>query len=409
MPRGRIPGRRGVSRRAFVRALGVSAAAACAQRVLRAQTPAGGDLEQRLALLVQEYDRQGTHRTGTRGDLLSAQWLSTQMQGWRVAASLEPFGFPRLEVSNAYLQERERRVDGVPLYDAPVTDAFGVFGRLGPPGAGTELAVLASDDAAWPALRRESKASAVVLVAKGARAGLAPQDAPDYLAPFGPPVLQVSSEEAGWLREQIEKQASVRVVVEAKREQAQAFNVFARVRGRDPGAAPLVVSASRSGWWRAVSERGGGLACLLEAVRAVSSSRPLRDCVFVAVTGSELGDLGTPALLEKHPELRTASAWVRLGASLGASSRTPLAFDTPDEGLAAAAREAAAGAGVEVESRPADAASAVPPNERSISFFTTANPFARLASDRWPDAMSVPALASQATAIVALVRSLAAK
>lgn len=386
----------------------MSAAAVCAPRTLLAQTPAGGDLERRLALLVQEYDRQGNHRTGTRGDLLSAQWLSTQMQGWRVAASLEPFTFPRVDVLNAYLQERERRVDGVPLYDATFTDAFGVFGRLGAPQADTEVAVVGSDDPAWPGLRRQTKAAAIVFVAKGARAGLAPQDAPDYGTPFGPPVLQVSSEEAGWLREQIEKQASVRVVLEAKREPAQAFNVFARIRGRDPGAAPLVVSASRSGWWRAVSERGGGLACLLEAVRAVSAIRPLRDCVFVAVTGSELGDLGTPALLEKHPELQTASAWVRLGPDLGASGRGSFLAETSDETLAAAARNAATGAGVEVETRPGGPASPSLANGRLISFVTTGNPYARLASDRWPDAVSVPALAAQATALVTLVRGLAA-
>ena len=403
------PDRRGTTRRAFVRTLGVSAAAVCAPGSLLAQGAAGGELEQRLTLLVQEYDRQGNHRTGTRGDLLSAQWLSTQMQGWRVAASLEPFAFTRVDVLNAYLQERERRVDGVPLYDATFTDAFGVFGRLGPPEAATEVAVVASDDPTWPGLRRQTKAAAIVLVAKGARAGLAPQDAPDYGTPFGPPVLQVSSEEAGWLRQQIEKQASVRVVLEAKREPAQAFNVFARIRGRDPGAAPLVVSASRSGWWRAVSERGGGLACLLEAVRAVSAIRPLRDCVFVAVTGGELGDLGTAALIEKHPELGTASAWVRLGPDLGTSARGSLVAETSDEALAAAAREAAVGAGVEVETRRGNSAAPFHANGRVISVFATGNPYSRLASDRWPDAVSVQALAAQATIVVGLVRGLAAR
>jgi hypothetical protein len=392
-----------------MRALGVSAAGACAPRIAEGQAAPGAELDQRLAMLVQEYDRQGTHRTGTRGDLLSAQWLSTQMQAWRVSAQLEPFAFPRVEVANAYLQERTRRLDGVPLYDATFTDEFGVFGRVGPPQAGTEVAVVASDDAAWPGLRRATRAAAIVLVAKGARAGLAPQDALDYGAPFGPPVLQVSSEEAAWLREQIEKQASVRVVVDAKREPAQAFNVFARVRGRDPAAAPLVVTASRSGWWRAASERGGGLACLLEAVRAATVIRPVRDCVFAAVTGSEIGDLGTAALNEKHPELRTAGAWVRLGANLGAAARGTLVAECTDEILATSARDAAAGTGADVEVRRGSGDAAGPAGGRLVSLFTAGNPYARLASDRWPDALSLPALASQAAVVVALVRSLAAR
>lgn len=399
-----------ISRRAFVGALGASAAAVWMTRPGRAQPSAGGDIEQRLTLLVQEFDRQGNHRTGTRGDLLSAQWLSTQMQAWRVSALLEPFAFPRVDIVNAYLQQRDRRLDGVPVYDATFTDAFGVFGRLGPPQAGTDVAVVSSDDPDWPGLRRTTKAAVIVLVAKAARPGLALQDAPDYGAPFGPPVLQVSSEESAWLREQVEKGASVKVVLDAKREPAQAFNVLARIRGRDPAAPPLVVSASRSGWWRAASERGGGLACLLEAVRAVSAIRPVRDCVFVAATGSELGDLGTAALLEKHPELRAANAWVRLGPNLGAAVRGSVVAETGDEALGAAAREAAAGAGLDVQLQAgaADAPAGLAAG-RLVSVFATGNPYVRLASDRWPDTLSMPALAKQASLVVELVRTLAAR
>ena len=43
------------------------------------------------------------------------------------------------------------------------------------------------------------------------------------------------------------------------------------------------------------SERGGGLACWLEIMRAVRNGKPARDVLFVASSGHELGHLGLAA------------------------------------------------------------------------------------------------------------------
>jgi len=401
----------GMTRRAFVGSL---AASLLSPTLGRAAAPpsADPDTAARLALVLQEFDRQGNHRTGTRPDLASAQWLTTELQAWRISATLETFAFERTDVVNAYVQLRERRIDGLPLFDASLTDSFGVVGRLGAPEANTEIAIVESTSPAWPALRTTTRAGAVVLITVAARPGLAPADAPDYQAPFGPPVLQVSSEEGTALRDEAQKGSGVRVVVEAKRTPAEGFNLVARIRGRDVAAPPLVVCATRSAWWRSTSERGGGLACLLELARALSSMRPLRDCVFVAVSGHEIGGVGIKALLGKHPELTNARAWLCLGPNLGARDRSARVVAASDQALAGLVRESATTANLAVDEVPAgDAlgsdADRLPPAVARVRLGARGNPYRGLAADRWPDAADPATLAAEAKLAAELARRLA--
>src|SRR5262249_47641418 len=99
------------------------------------------------------------------------------------------------------------------------------------------------------------------------------------------------------------------------------FNVLATIEGTRKELAPLCVMTPRSGWHANASERGGGLACWLEAMRAVAAERPSRTVRFIASSGHELGHLGLHAYLDRNPDLaRRAVAWVHLGANIGAST-----------------------------------------------------------------------------------------
>jgi hypothetical protein len=389
-----------MTRKEFLRTLGVTAGALAARRSPRAHAQQE-DARQRVSLFLQEFDRQGNHRTGSRPDTLSAQVLSTEMQGWGVSASLEPVPMERVDPVAAFVQFRDRRVEGLPLYDAPFTDAMGVVGRIGPPDAATEIALLPTDSPAWPAIRRETTHAAVVLVTKGPRPGLVLQDAPAFGAPFGPPVLQVSSEEGEWLAEQAKNRPDVKVVAEVRRPPGQAFNVLSRVRGRDPQLPPLVVSAPRSAWFRGTSERGTALAVLLEVLRVVSAARPVRGCVFVSATGQELGDLGLRALLKQHEEIGAGVyGWLCLGPSLGASQGR-LAHAASDD-LEATTRSVLEAAGVAAERMSAppggEPALLAGVNAKLVALFGVDNPFVRTAADRWLDAVSAEALTKQAAA-----------
>ena len=53
-------------------------------------------LEQRVAGVLQAYDAQGNHRTGTEVDNASAEWLAAQARQRGAEASLEPFSLSRI-------------------------------------------------------------------------------------------------------------------------------------------------------------------------------------------------------------------------------------------------------------------------------------------------------------------------
>src|SRR5439155_20129212 len=178
----------------------------------------------------------------------------------------------------------------------------GVRRKLGPLGSDAEIGLAETEPFTLMEPRREQagplaqarggRHKAVVLLTRGRRPGLFLLNALSFMKPFGPPMLQVSSTESEWLKEQSEQRAETTLIAQVGRATARAFNVTAKIAGRDPMLAPLVVMTPYSGWWQCASERGGGLACWLEAMRTLAAAKPERECLFVACSGHEIGFLG---------------------------------------------------------------------------------------------------------------------
>jgi hypothetical protein len=322
-----------VHRRAFLAASGRTLLAATAAstgglRFARATSGAGG-LEQRLAAAVETYDAQGNHRTATAADNASAEWLADEIRHAGADPSLEPFALTRIDPLSCYLRIADRRIEGVPLFDATFTGEEGTHGTLGPPGSDADIALVETEPFTLITPRRElggvlaearrSRHKGIVILTRGSRPGLFLLNAPSFTAPFGPPALQVSSAEAEWLKARAQERAQADLVAHVKPIQTRALNVTARIAGSDPGLAPLVITTPRSGWWQCASERGTGLACWLESIRALASTKPARDCLFAAFSGHEIGFLGIGAYLTPRRDLMTrAHAWIHVGANIGA-------------------------------------------------------------------------------------------
>jgi hypothetical protein len=99
-------------------------------------------LEHRLAAVVQAYDTQGNHRTGTDVDTAPAHWLAEEVQRLGAKPSLEPFALSRVDPQSCYLRLGSRRIDGVPLFDAGFTDRQGARGKLGFVGSDATIGAL---------------------------------------------------------------------------------------------------------------------------------------------------------------------------------------------------------------------------------------------------------------------------
>ncbi len=57
--------------------------------------------EERIKKLIEEYDSQGIHRTGTEGDSKNAQWLADHIKALGLNPNFDTFNFKRISIKEA--------------------------------------------------------------------------------------------------------------------------------------------------------------------------------------------------------------------------------------------------------------------------------------------------------------------
>jgi hypothetical protein len=387
---------------------------------LLAVAPATDAVEERASGVIRAYSGEGHHRTATAVDRASADALLGRARATGAFVALEPFDLSRVDPAAAFVRIQGQRIDGLPMFDGAFTGADGVRGRIGPIDGDQPIAwtrIPPNGEAALRRMREGSRHAAIVAVTIGGKPGLCPLNAGWFTEPFGPPVLQVSSEQLAALEAAATSQLEVHLVAQATRRPARAFNVVSEIRGTNPALAPVCVMTPRSGWHANASERGGGLVCWLETMRQMVSGSGrtggiLRTVRFIASSGHELGHLGLHDYLHRHPALaRGAFAWVHFGANIGTSTGDT-GMTPSDDRLRDAALRALAphGLGTIRQSTAAqvagEAATIKEQGGRFVSFIG-ANAWFHNPNDRWPDAVDVPAVARFARAAADLAVSLA--
>ena len=197
----------------------------------------------RIAKVILGTEAQGFHRTATTVDRVSGDWLRDQVRQTGLVPALESFPLSRVDPVACNLVTAGRRIEGLPLFDAAFTSATGAYGSLGALNADTDIglvetAVNASATGQLGDARRANRHKAIVAVTRGRRPGLCPSNADSFLRPFGPPVLQVSSDDADWLTEQAKRGADVQLVAHVARTSTTASNVVATLLGMGSNSAP---------------------------------------------------------------------------------------------------------------------------------------------------------------------------
>jgi hypothetical protein len=168
----------------------------------------------------------------------------------------------------------------------------------------------------------------------------------------------------------------------------------------------------RSSWWQSTSERGGGLVCWLESLRALIAAPPRCDVVFTANSGHELGHLGLGDFMARRPGWERpvgegGAVWVHYGANIGAVGGELSIQSTGDDLRALAA------AGLARAGQPPDhiaPKTLVPTGEtrdihRAGGCYLTlvgSNPLFHLPQDRWPHAVDAGTVARVAAAAARL-------
>ena len=216
----------------------------------------------------------------------------------------------------------------MPVFDAPGTEEDGVTGTLGPVGAPTSIAVAELSPRGiytpdYEELRHNAAHRGLVIVCNGANPGLGLLNAERFRKPYGAPAIHVSSEARDAVLAAASRRASARLGSVSRRKPTYGCNVVVKISGQDRARTPVVVMTPRSSWWQSTAERGGGLVCWLESLRAIIASAPSCDVVFTANSGHELGHLGLDDFMSRRPGWERPVAeggavWVHYGANIGA-------------------------------------------------------------------------------------------
>jgi hypothetical protein len=381
-------------------------------------TPPHDQAKARTVDWLTAWDSQGIHRTATSGDEAAALWLAGEVGGLGAAIAFEPFALVRLEPVACYLELDGVRFSGVPAFDAPATGRDGVAGRLSFDGRYqsiivAELTPQSVYTGQYDRLQRGTAHRALVIVCTGERPGMGLLNAERFRDPYAAPAIHLSSVIREAVLAGALRGATARLVNENRYLPATARNVVIAIRGRNRSSPHLEVMTPRSSWWESTAERGGGLVCWLEALRALIAAPPACDVIFTANSGHELGHLGLDDFMARRPgwerpDAEGGATWLHFGANIGALGGK-LSLQSASDDLRQATTEALARAG-----QPADLMTPktlVPSGEtrdihcaggRYITLVGS-NPLFHLPQDRWPDAVDAEIVTRVATAAAAIV------
>jgi hypothetical protein len=364
------------------------------------------------------WDSQGAHRTGAAGEEAGAVWLAHEAAGFGIGVGTEVFELDRLDPVACYLELDGKRISAVPAFDAPATGADGVTGTLSLSGHNEAILVAKLTPRSvytgeYERMRRDAAHRAFVILSAGERPGMGLLNAEQFRNPYGAPAIHVSSEAGETVLAGAARAAPARVVAENRYIPATARNVVVAIAGSRRASPPVVVMTPRSSWWQSTAERGGGIVCWPESLRALIAAPPGCEVVFTANSGHELGHLGLDDFMARRPGWERpisegGAAWIHFGANIGAAGGE-LSVQSASDELRQLTETELARAG-----RASDVVAPktlVPSGEtrdihRAGGRYVTlvgSNPWFHLPQDRWPHAVDADAVTRVAAAAAALV------
>jgi hypothetical protein len=371
------------------------------------------------AAFFADYDAFGERRTGGEGDAAAAAWLQARAAATGAEAALLAVPFTRFTPGAARLEAGGAAFEGLPLFDGGLT--AGIAGALGPLGSDAPIGFAEMDPGAaslpgnaFAQARADSRHAGIVIALRTKPDGLAPLNAHDAEAPFGPPVLQVAGRDAARIGALAGAGAAARLVVDGTRAPGLTHNIRAALPGAAP---PLVLLTPRTSWWTSTAERGGGVLAWLTALRALAGAKRARGVVALATCGHELGHIGAHRAFAAEPALVAgAPVVIHLGANLGAAEDERLTVRSNVVGLAQRMAAALVEAGhpaasLEVVTGGTANGEAHEVEHRGGRYLSLIgkNPWFHAPEDRWPISVDCARAGAIARAVAAMAVDLAGR
>ena len=282
------------------------------------------NLQKSIATDIKQYDSQGFHRTGTKGHFNFIKWIMDEITSVGLNPARQFFPFQKIDIQTSILKVGNKNIEGLPLFDATYTDTAEISGTIGKLDSDAALGVthVSFDEyKSFDKIRRITKHRGLIAITQGCSPGLIPLNAYSYEKPFGPPVLQISSEYWPWLNRKLhEMEATLKINM--TKSVNETCNIITQIEGSSAILRPLIVTTPTTGWWHCASERGIGITCFLQMIRNLVGRHPKRDVIFLATAGHEIGYLGLKRYIIENKELLGRNPiWIHLGASPNVKTR----------------------------------------------------------------------------------------
>ncbi len=296
----------------------------------RKRDPLSGD---HLYDHVLHYTQIGEHRTGTTGDLQTADWIHNQFESYGLKAAFHPVSMNLFEVTAGFLELGSSRYRADPEWYPVATPPTGIHAPMRMLAEGEDLAVLkgkiwvAEVQMRRPVVDKAFKEKAVAAAQAGALAvvmvltyrtkeltGRGAHGAYGQKAWCPIPLVGVAGKHEAVVAA-AKRGDLARLVVQGREEQgAEALNVSASIGA---GQKQIVITTPQSGMFRCGGERAGGLAVLLGLAEWVGRRKPDARYLFCTNTGHEQDGAGARLLVDEVvPPPGDVAAWLHLGSGV---------------------------------------------------------------------------------------------
>ena len=288
---------------------------------------------ERLYDHVVQYAQIGEHRTGTTGDMLTAEWIKREFESYGLETAFHPVAMNLFEVTSGFLETGHRRFRADPEWYPTPTPNEGITAPMKVLQDGEDLSALRGK--LWvvpvkmeiPVVPREFKDRALAAAKAGAvgvvmlltfrSEELTGRGAHgDYgQQPWCPvPLVGVAAKHDAVLEAAGRGETARLVVLGREKKNHHAVNVTGSL---GTGDKTVVVTTPQSGLFRCGGERAGGLAILLGLAEWVGKRKPNVRYLFSTNTGHEQDGSGAELLLAKAvPPPEQVAGWVHLGSGI---------------------------------------------------------------------------------------------
>jgi hypothetical protein len=276
-----------------------------------------------------KYVEFGEHRTGTKGDYKTSEWIEKELKALGFETEFQEFTVHQYFFRDGLMVLGDKKINIFTHWWPPRKASFTMKAPLifdaGEQSYSGKIVAVKFPKASTGYLNPIHREIVHRIAERGARAIIAITEnitGEIYVynvkddEPWPIPVILIGEKDEPAVREAVKENAQVSLSIRGEyREEAKTRNVIGRLIKNS--RRQIVISTPLTGWFSCGAERGPGIAIFLGLARWIVQNKIDSDFTLVATTGHEIGHGGMDYFMEqKAPKSEDVLCWLHLGASI---------------------------------------------------------------------------------------------